>query len=131
MRRRSVLSGVSALIFGRGIGRAEDSTYRVAVIGHTGRGNYGHGLDKVWLSLPETRIVAVADADENGRQKAVKKLRIAEGFSDYREMLSTVKPDLVAVCPRHPDQHAEMTLASIEAGGKGDLHRKAFCPDLG
>ena len=26
-------------------------TYRVAVIGRTGKGNYGHGLDVVWLGL--------------------------------------------------------------------------------
>ena len=30
--------------------------YRVAVIGRTGRGNYGHGLDTVWLNLPETEV---------------------------------------------------------------------------
>ncbi|MFN5897235.1 MAG: gfo/Idh/MocA family oxidoreductase, partial [Planctomyces sp.] len=26
---------------------------RVAVIGHTGRGNYGHGLDTMWQQIPE------------------------------------------------------------------------------
>ena len=39
------------------------ATYRVGVIGHTGRGNYGHGLDVVRNSLPGCEIVAVADAD--------------------------------------------------------------------
>ena len=37
---------------------------RVAVIGHTGRGNYGHGLDTVWLHVPEATIVGVADPNE-------------------------------------------------------------------
>ena len=41
-------------------------TYRVAVIGHTGKGNYGHGIDTVWLKVPQCEIVAVADADEKG-----------------------------------------------------------------
>ena len=36
--------------------------YRVGVIGHTGRGNYGHGLDTVWGHLPGCELVAVADA---------------------------------------------------------------------
>ena len=36
--------------------------YRVAVIGHTGRGNYGHGLDVVWREIANVQIVAVADA---------------------------------------------------------------------
>ena len=47
--------------------------YRVGVIGHTGRGNYGHGLDTVWLSMPQTQIVGVADPDEEGRGKAAKR----------------------------------------------------------
>ena len=34
----------------------------MGVIGHTGRGNYGHGLDTVWQKLPDTEIEAVADA---------------------------------------------------------------------
>ena len=32
-------------------------TYRVAVIGRTGRGNYGHGLDMVWKSMDNVEIV--------------------------------------------------------------------------
>ena len=38
--------------------------YRVAVMGHTGRGNYGHGIDRVWLDLPRCEVIAVADACE-------------------------------------------------------------------
>jgi hypothetical protein len=34
--------------------------YRVAVIGRTGRGNYGHGLDVVWRQVDNVQIVAVA-----------------------------------------------------------------------
>jgi hypothetical protein len=28
-----------------------DGEVRAAVIGHTGRGNYGHGLDVAWLDV--------------------------------------------------------------------------------
>jgi hypothetical protein len=34
--------------------------YRVAVIGRTGRGNYGHDMDVVWRDLPNVEIVAVS-----------------------------------------------------------------------
>ncbi|MBM4050479.1 MAG: gfo/Idh/MocA family oxidoreductase, partial [Planctomycetes bacterium] len=37
--------------------------YRTAVIGRTGRGNYGHGLDVVWKDVENAEIVAVADED--------------------------------------------------------------------
>ncbi len=100
--------------------------YRVAVIGHTGRGNYGHGLDTVWLELPECRIVAVADADERGRAAAAQRLQAPAAFADYREMLDKTKPDLVSIGPRWLDQHLEMTLAAAERG----IHiymEKPFC----
>ena len=29
--------------------------YRIAVIGHTGRGNYGHGVDTVWFESPAAK----------------------------------------------------------------------------
>ena len=43
---------------------------RVAVIGHTGRGDYGHGLDTVWLRLDDTEVVAVADPVHGGVSRA-------------------------------------------------------------
>ena len=90
--------------------------YRVGVIGHTGRGNYGHGQDTVWLSLPETEIVAVADADDAGREKAIARLKAPKGFADYRQMLDEAKPDVVSICQRHLDQHHDMVLACAERG---------------
>lgn len=101
--------------------------WRVAVIGHTGRGNYGHGLDTVWLKLDQTRIVAVADADPEGLRAAQRRLRVDAGFADYRRMLREIRPEIVAICPRHPDQHAEMTLAAIDAGVRGIYMEKPFC----
>lgn len=100
---------------------------RVAVIGHTGHGDYGHGLDVVWLRMPEVEIVAVADADLAGLEKAKKKLKLERGFADYRQMLTEVKPDIVAVAPRHVDEHHDMTLAAIEAGARGIYIEKPFC----
>jgi len=44
-------------------------TYRAGIIGHTGRGNYGHGLDVAFVGLPGVEIVAVADPDEQGRHR--------------------------------------------------------------
>ncbi|NQT13651.1 MAG: hypothetical protein HQ582_12940, partial [Planctomycetes bacterium] len=70
--------------------------YRVAIIGHTGRGNYGHGLDTVWREVSGFDIAAVADADEPGLAAAIKRTGAAKGYADYRKMLDEVKPDLVS-----------------------------------
>ena len=101
-------------------------SWRIAVIGHTGRGNYGHGLDKVWNLLDEAKIVAVADAESGGLAKAKERLGVQTGYADYREMLAKTKPDIVAVCPRHVDQRVSMIKAACEAGAKGIYVEKPF-----
>lgn len=92
------------------------SKYRVAIIGHTGRGNYGHGLDTCFQRHPQCEVVALADADEKGRAAAANKLKISESFSDYRQMLDRVKPDIVSIGPRWLDQHRDMAVAAAERG---------------
>ncbi len=106
---------------------AAEKPRRVAVIGHTGRGNYGHGLDVVWQKIGSAEIVSVADAHDAGLKKALGRLKIKRGFSDYRKMLREVKPEFVSVAPRHADQHLDMTLAAIESGARGLYVEKPFC----
>ena len=112
------------------VAEAQDGqrTYSVGVIGHTGRGNYGHGIDTVWQRNSQTNILAVADADTAGLSKAINRLGLVKtaGFADYKEMLRQVKPDIVAVCPRHIDQHHDMIMAAIESGAQGIYVEKPF-----
>lgn len=104
-------------------------TYTAAVIGHTGRGNYGHGMEKVWQDVANTKLVAVADADPKGREAKSKQLGVS-GFADYRSMLQKVRPELVAVGPRWLDQHRDMVVACAEAGVKGIYLEKPMCQTL-
>jgi len=90
--------------------------YRVAVIGRTGKGNYGHGLDTVWLKSDRVEIVAVADENETGRAAAAKRLRAKAAYADYREMLAKEKPQVVSVADRWPDCHRDMVVACAAAG---------------
>jgi len=91
-------------------------TYRVAVIGRTGRGNYGHGLDVVWKGLDNIEIVAVADSDDKGRAAAAKRLGAKNVYADYRTMLEKEKPNIVSVAVRHLDPHRDMVIACANAG---------------
>ena len=126
MNRRTFLAASATALSFPAISKSLVKKLRVGVIGHTGRGNFGHGLDTVWMNLPETDIVAVADAHEGGLANAKKKLKVKDGFADYRKMLATAKPDIIAVCPRHADQHHDMVLAAIEANAKGVYIEKPF-----
>ena len=103
--------------------------YRIGVIGHTGQGNYGHGVDTVWGHIQGCTVVAVADPDPAGLQQAEKRLNASQGYSDYRQMLVNEKLDIVSICPRWVDRHHEMVLACAER----KLHiymEKPFCRDL-
>lgn len=125
--RRHFLGTVAASSVALAVRGADAPRLRVAVIGHTGRGDYGHGLDTMWLRLPETEIVAVADADAKGLTAAQQKLGVKSGFADYRKMLAEVKPDLVAIGMRHVDQHRDVALAVAASGAKGIYIEKPFC----
>ncbi|MBI1914608.1 MAG: Gfo/Idh/MocA family oxidoreductase [Planctomycetes bacterium] len=90
--------------------------YRVAVIGRTGKGNYGHGLDVVWKALDNVEIVAVADENNKGRADAAKRLGAPNAYADYRHMLEKEKPQIVSVADRHLDSHRDMVIACARAG---------------
>lgn len=129
MNRRHILATLPAALASMPA-LAAGKKWRVGVIGHTGRGNYGHGLDTMWLRIPEAEIVAVADPDAAGLQAARKKLGAAAGYADYRRMLEEAGPEIVAIGPRHIDQHHAMTLACVKAGVKGIYMEKPFCRTL-
>ncbi len=101
--------------------------YRVAVIGHTGRGNYGHGIDLVWEKMANRcELVGVADADDKGRAEAASRLKAPQAFADYRKLLDETKPQIVGIGPRWLDQHQQMVVAAAERG----IHvfmEKPFC----
>ena len=128
MNRRTFLA-TSTVAVAAGLNTTAGDTAklrRIAVIGHSGRGNYGHGLDTVWHKIPEAQLVAVADANESGLAAELKKLRIETGYSDYRKMLADVRPEFVSVAPRHADQHHDMAMAAIQSGVKGLYIEKPF-----
>jgi predicted dehydrogenase len=90
--------------------------YRAAAIGRTGGGNYGHSLHLAFQGVENVEFVAVADADEAGRRKAVAETGAAREYAEYRQMLERERLDIVSVCPRWVDCHVEMVLACLDAG---------------
>lgn len=102
-----------------------DQKYRVAVIGRTGKGNYGHGLDTVWLNHPRAEVVAVADEDDAGRAAALERLSAPKGYADFREMLKAERPQVVSVADRWLDRHRDMVVACAEHGASIFLEKPA------
>jgi len=104
--------------------------YRAAIIGHTGRGDYGHGLDVVFNGMENVRIVGLADPNPQGRAACAARTGMPPQFADYREMLDKAKPELVTVAPRWIDEHRDMVLACAAAGVKGIYSEKPFARTL-
>lgn len=102
---------------------------KAAIIGHTGRGNYGHGLDEIFSGLEGVELLAVADPDPKGLERTLAKTRAPRGYGSYAEMLQKEKPDLVSVAPRHTDQHHAMIRAALQ-GGAHVYSEKPFTTSL-
>ena len=108
-RRSFLLSALAAATAGAQRSR------RVGIIGHTGHGNYGHGIDTVWRSVPGMEVVAVADPDPRGRAAAVKRTRALREYADYREMLQREKLDLAGIGPRTLQEREPMIVAAANS----------------
>ena len=89
---------------------------KVGIIGHTGRGNYGHYLDMAFVGVEGAEIVALADPDEEGRQAAVAKTGAPKGYADYVQMLEAEKPDIAVVASREIGDHLALVLNCVERG---------------
>ena len=107
---------VSATLASPRLIAAEAKRYRAAIIGHTGAGDYGHGLDVIFNGRENIDVVAVADPDETGRAKAKQRARAQRDYRDYREMLAKEKPNLVSIAMRWSDPHHAICQAALETG---------------
>jgi predicted dehydrogenase len=108
---------------------------RVVAIGRTGRGDWGHAIDQLWGGVEGAELVAVADESEEGLAKAIERNKLDASRPevaqrDWKAILAAAKPDIVAICMRHVDCHAEMAIAAAEAGVKGIFMEKPFVRTL-
>lgn len=92
-----------------------------------GRGDYGHGLDIVFLSMPQVELVAVADADP---ARAGERLGVPpeRRYADYREMPAQESLDIFRV--RWCDQRRDRVVAAAESGAKATFCEKPFARTL-
>jgi predicted dehydrogenase len=134
MKRRDFIAGaalgLATLVTAQKGGAATKSAkYRVAVIGRTGQGDYGHGLDVVWNDIEQAEIVAVADPNSQGRAAAALRLKAPRSYADYHQMLEKERPQIVSVAPRWLDCHRDIVLRCAETGCNV-LLEKPMCQSL-
>jgi predicted dehydrogenase len=118
-RRRFLITASSAALGAAsfaGLGAESARSWKGAVIGHTGRGDYGHGLESIFSNRPNIQVVALADPDPGGRARTAAKIGAARQYADYREMLEKERPNLVSIAMRQADQHHQIALAALQSG---------------
>lgn len=103
--------------------------YRVAIIGRTGHGDYGHYFDTMWNYVAGAEVVALADDDEAGRAVAGERVHAPRTYADYREMLERERPEIVAVASRWCDCHFEM-ISACAAIGAHVIAEKPLVPTI-
>jgi len=121
----------------------ETKTYRAAIVG-CGRKASTIDDERRWLtnydalpcshasaysSHPRTIIEAAADPDEAKRLAFGERWKVAKLYSDYRQMLAEVKPEIVSVTT-HAHLHAQVTIDAARAGAKGIICEKAMATSL-
>jgi predicted dehydrogenase len=85
---------------------------RVAVIGAGGIASR-HLANLAWF--PGVRLVAVADPVIEAAEGQARRVAGARPFTDWREMLDTVQPEVLLICVP-PFAHGEPELAAVERG---------------
>ena len=103
---------------------------RVAIIGHTGAGDYGHSLDQAFVGVDGAEIVALADPDPAGRAEFAQRTGAPTTYADYREMLPAEKPDIAVIATHEMSGHREMVLAAAGQGAHVYVE-KPLCTTLG
>ncbi len=125
MHRGTLLAAAAASAPALLLAQAAVKPLRAAVIGWTGRGEFGHGFDQVFRGVENVTVEAVSDPDPAGLKKAAERSGARRQYRDYRELLEREKPDLVAICMRHPDLHREVALAALQTA-RGLFLEKPF-----
>lgn len=86
--------------------------FRVGIIGHGGRGNYGHQLDQAFVNHKHAEIVAISD--ENPKSGKIKSEELnCKFYINYKEMLKREYLDIVVVAPRYTDIHYELVKEAL------------------
>ena len=101
---------------------------RVAIIGATGRGDYGHAIDTAFRDVEGAEIIGLSDTDRKAGKLAATRLGVKHHLF-FENMLRNEHPDIVCICPRWVDDRLEM----IEAAAGHGCHiycEKPFTADL-
>ncbi len=90
-------------------------------------GPYSHAAG--YAAVPEVDLVAFADTDEAKVKRLQERYQVPRGYTDYREMIDTERPDIVSVTTPGTS-HAAIVIFAAEHGARGIYCEKALACSL-
>ncbi len=90
---------------------------RVGLIGQTGGGGYGHGLEKLFIGRSDGVVVAIADTGTAEREAVAAQIgNPTKQYDDWHTMIAEEKPELVVIAERWSERHLEISKTCLKAG---------------
>ncbi|MFN0050873.1 MAG: Gfo/Idh/MocA family protein [Planctomycetales bacterium] len=88
---------------------------RTVVCGLIGLGFFGEKHAEVLAALPNVDLRAVCTRRDSRRRQIKKRLKVADDYRDYHELLADPQIEAVSIVT-HVDDHAEPAIAALRAG---------------
>lgn len=75
-----------------------------------------------YAKVPGVTLAAICDINRESAERMAEKYAIPAVYTDYRQMLAEIRPDVVSVCTTN-QLHAAMTVDCLEAGANVHLEK--------
>lgn len=86
------------------------------LIGHTGAGDFGSGMSRLFQNLDGVRLCGIADLNEKTVEASRARASAPVGYTDVATMLRGENPELVCVASSWTEQRSAQIKAALEAG---------------
>lgn len=88
---------------------------KAAVIGHTGSGDFGRGLDRAFQRISGARLIALTDVNAETAEESQIKSGAKSVYNAYQRMISDESPNLVVVAPSATGERFSMAQEALNS----------------
>jgi len=88
---------------------------KAAVIGHTGSGDFGRGLDRAFQRISGARLIALTDVNAETAEESQIKSGAKSVYNAYQRMISDESPNLVVVAPSATGERFPMAQEALNS----------------
>jgi len=107
----------------------EKISNRILTAAVVGCGGMGRHQARVLAGMPGFRLAAVCDLAPENVARVTGEMPAVSGYTNFAEMLSAERPDVLAVCTNNIT-HAPLTIEAARAGVRGVYCEKPMAVDL-